>query len=187
MDKKILYFGLWFFAAILSIVFVMMVTNAIAKKLNFERYSNIKTQKYKISPWFFVKQMVDFGYMTTMILLPALLLDGLSAKRLIVSSLILTTVLFFSFLPYLFARREAYILISDTCFEINFPIRWKLNEKISLNQIREIDYTRKKIVLHMKEGTEKAIPRDALSAFRGHNNITEKLESLMTKTDVLSV
>ena len=75
------FYLLWFFLAILSIRFVIFLTNAAMKMLNRQHFSNVTVQRCKISPWFFLKVMVDYGYMTIMVLLPSFLALDLTEKK----------------------------------------------------------------------------------------------------------
>ena len=166
-------------SATLLIGFVIIATNNIVKILNYERHVGFVPQRYTVAPWSFVKGMVDIGYIVAVVALPTLFTPDLNARRLIVMCVTVTTVMLIVFIPYFFVRRVAYIFISDTCFEIKVEtLYYKVCEKIPFEQIKALDFTRKKIVFHMKEGNDIVLPKNALIAFRGYNMVVEKLENL---------
>ena len=127
-------------------------------------------------------EAVDIGYMVGLFLLilPYLFGSSVSTKDLAVRCLILAVTTVATFFPYPFVRREAYILISNVLFEINVQTLFcgKVKLSIPLNQLKAVYLRRTKVIFYLKDGTDKAIPRNALIAFRGYNNLVEKLESL---------
>jgi len=179
MKTSVWFYLLWFFLAILSIRFVMFLTNCSMKILNHQNTSSITYQRCEISPWFFLKVMVDYGYITIMFLLPFFLAPNLNEKKLVIMGIVLTTVLVAAFTPYFFVRRKEFLFASDDCFEINFRSSYygKICERILREQIRKIDFTRNKVIFYMKEGDHKSILQKALFAFRGYNVVIEKLEN----------
>jgi hypothetical protein len=166
-------------SATLLIGFVVIATNNIVKVLNYERHVGFVPQRYTVTPWSFVKGMVDIGYIVAVVALPTLFTPDLNARRLIVMCVTVTTIMLIAFIPYCFVRRVAYIFISDTCFEIKIQtLYYNVCEKISFEQMKALDLTKKKIIFHMKEGNDIVLPKNALIAFRGYNMVIDKLDSL---------
>jgi len=165
-------------SATLLIGFVIIATNNIVKILNYERHVGFVPQRYTVTPWSFIKGMVDIGYIVAVVALPTLFTPDLNPKSLIAMCVTVTTVMLIAFIPYFFVRRVAYIFISDTCFEIKAEtLYYKVCEKISFEQIRALDSTKRRIIFHMKDGNDIVLPKNALVAFRGYNMVVEKLEN----------
>lgn len=175
LDIKILYLCLKFATIVLSIVIVMFLTNRLVKKLNYEESTNVINRKYKVSPWVFIKETIDMGYITCMVFLGY---GFNSEKELSIMSAFLIIIPLCTFVPYFFVRREAFILISETSFEIKVQtlLCARIDKKIPLAQVEGINVTKKNLTFYMKDQSAIDVPKIALIVFRGYNNVIEQLK-----------
>jgi hypothetical protein len=186
-DHGQLKFCFWFFGGAVSIVLVMTATRQMLKILNYEQHPTVIPQKYKVTSWLWVKEMVDVGYVVILIVLLPVFPD-LGAKQLIITCLFLVLALICTLVPHLFVRREAYIRMSDMCFAIYLksPFYGEVSEKILLEEIKGINFLETKIIFHTKAGSDKVVHKNALFAFRGYNSVIKKLQSWAARIDANS-